>query len=65
MSSTLASPRAQEPNVVFILADNVGYGDLGQYRDGELRGTGATRSDGARRAAAHAISGRVRMHAVA
>ena len=25
-------------NVVFILADNVGYGDLGPYGDGELRG---------------------------
>ena len=31
---------AQEtkPNVVFILADNVGYGDLGCYGGGELRG---------------------------
>src|SRR6476659_6532307 len=31
---------AQEgkPNVVFILADNVGYGDLGPYGGGELRG---------------------------
>ena len=26
------------PNVVFILADNVGYGDLGQYGGGEARG---------------------------
>ena len=26
------------PNVVFILADNVGYGDLGCYGGGELRG---------------------------
>lgn len=26
------------PNVVFILADNVGYGDLGPYGGGELRG---------------------------
>jgi arylsulfatase A-like enzyme len=29
---------AQQPNVVFILADNVGYGDLGPYGGGELRG---------------------------
>jgi len=27
-----------KPNVVFILADNVGYGDLGPYGGGELRG---------------------------
>jgi arylsulfatase A-like enzyme len=28
----------KKPNVVFILADNVGYGDLGAYGGGELRG---------------------------
>jgi len=27
----------QKPNVVFILADNVGYGDMGPYGGGELR----------------------------
>ena len=27
-----------KPNVVFILADNVGYGDMGSYGGGELRG---------------------------
>jgi arylsulfatase A-like enzyme len=27
-----------KPNVVFILADNVGYGDLGPYGGGQLRG---------------------------
>ena len=26
------------PNVVFILADNVGYGDMGPYGGGQLRG---------------------------
>ena len=30
--------QVQRPNVVFILADNVGYGDLGPYGGGELRG---------------------------
>ena len=30
--------QTQKPNVVFILADNVGYGDLGAYGGGELRG---------------------------
>jgi arylsulfatase A-like enzyme len=35
----------QKPNVVFILADNVGYGDLGPYGGGELRGAPTTRID--------------------
>ena len=34
------------PNVVFILADNVGYGDLGPYGGGELRGFPTPRIDG-------------------
>lgn len=29
----------QKPNVVFILADNVGYGGMGPYGGGELRGS--------------------------
>src|SRR5690349_24889272 len=33
-----AAQQPQKPNVVFILADNVGYGDLGPYGGGELRG---------------------------
>ena len=43
---------AQEtkPNVVFILADNVGYGDLGAYGGGELRGAPTPRSSGGRSA---------------
>ena len=43
-----ASARAQpapKPNVVFILADNVGYGDLGPYGGGELRGSPTPRID--------------------
>lgn len=41
------SPIAAEkkPNVVFILADNVGYGDLGPYGGGELRGAPTPRID--------------------
>jgi arylsulfatase A-like enzyme len=35
----------QNPNVVFILADNVGYGDLGSYGGGELRGAPTPRLD--------------------
>lgn len=33
-----ASALEPKPNVIFILADNVGYGDLGPYGGGELRG---------------------------
>ena len=35
----------QKPNVVFILADNMGYGDLGSYGGGELRGAPTPRLD--------------------
>ena len=43
LCAAIAPPAAaqqtqQKPNVVFILADNVGYGDLGAYGGGELRG---------------------------
>src|SRR3954452_7468313 len=33
-----AMAQEAKPNIVFILADNVGYGDLGPYGGGELRG---------------------------
>jgi arylsulfatase len=33
-----AMAQQRTPNVVFILADNVGYGDMGPYGGGELRG---------------------------
>ena len=44
------SPQAQntnskKPNVVFILADNVGYGDMGPYGGGQLRGYPTPRTD--------------------
>ncbi len=42
-SSALA--QGAQPNVVFILADNVGYGDLGPYGGGELRGAPTPRID--------------------
>ena len=39
MCATVVAQAADtKPNVVFILADNVGYGDLGPYGGGELRG---------------------------
>lgn len=36
---------AQRPNVVFILADNLGYGELGVYGGGILRGAPTPRID--------------------
>src|SRR5271169_1831357 len=36
---------SKKPNVVFILADNVGYGDMGPYGGGELRGAPTPRVD--------------------
>jgi len=37
-AAATALAQARKPNVVFILADNVGYGDMGPYGGGELRG---------------------------
>jgi arylsulfatase A-like enzyme len=49
LSAAFAAPPvfAQDkmPNVVFILADNVGYGDLGPYGGGDLRGAPTPRID--------------------
>ncbi|MBT8584667.1 sulfatase-like hydrolase/transferase, partial [Polynucleobacter paneuropaeus] len=39
------APVQKKPNVVFILADNVGYGDMGPYGGGELRGAPTPRTD--------------------
>jgi arylsulfatase A-like enzyme len=41
----IAQAQNQRPNVVFILADNVGYGDMGPYGGGELRGCPTPRTD--------------------
>ena len=43
----LARDAAQQPkpNILFILADNLGYGDLGVYGGGELRGAPTPRID--------------------
>ena len=40
-----ATAQQDKPNVVFILFDNVGYGDLGPYGGGELRGAPTPRID--------------------
>ncbi len=43
----ISSAQAQQtkPNVLFILADNMGYGDIGVYGGGELRGAPTPRID--------------------
>jgi arylsulfatase len=38
MAKEKKQKKQKKPNVVFILADNVGYGDMGPYGGGELRG---------------------------
>jgi arylsulfatase len=43
--TVVAQAADKKPNVVFILADNVGYGDLGPYGGGELRGCPTPRTD--------------------
>ena len=45
VAAPLALAQEGKPNVVFILADNVGYGDLGSYGGGELRGAPTPRID--------------------
>jgi arylsulfatase A-like enzyme len=44
-AQSVAAPNKKKPNVVFILADNVGYGDMGPYGGGELRGAPTPRTD--------------------
>jgi arylsulfatase len=45
LNAALPAVAQQKPNVVFILADNVGFGDLGSYGGGELRGAPTPRLD--------------------
>jgi arylsulfatase A-like enzyme len=40
-----ASAQQAKPNILFILADNLGYGDIGVYGGGELRGSPTPRID--------------------
>ncbi len=36
---------AEKPNIVFILTDNLGYGELGVYGGGPTRGAATPRTD--------------------
>jgi arylsulfatase A-like enzyme len=40
-----APPASKKPNIVFILVDNLGYGELGVYGGGILRGAPTSRID--------------------
>src|SRR4029078_2282397 len=40
-----ATAQQPKPNILFLLADNVGYGDIGVYGGGELRGAPTPRID--------------------
>ncbi len=40
-----ASAQQSKPNILFILADNIGYGDIGVYGGGQLRGSPTPRID--------------------
>ena len=42
---TPVSAEQQQPNILFILGDNIGYGDVGAYGGGELRGAPTPRID--------------------
>jgi arylsulfatase len=42
---TPTSAQQPKPNILFILADNIGYGDIGVYGGGELRGAPTPRID--------------------
>jgi len=49
--TSAVAQQSQKPNVVFILADNVGYGDLGSYGGRELRGAPTCPATTSRRSA--------------
>jgi hypothetical protein len=50
MASTPAAAQQQKPSILFILADNGGYGDIGAYGGGDpARGSYATDRSARRR----------------
>lgn len=44
-TSAPAQAESKKPNIVFILKDNLGYGELGAYGGGILRGAPTPRID--------------------
>ena len=45
LAQPAAKPAPRPPNILFILADNLGYGELGVYGGGVLRGAATPRID--------------------
>ena len=45
VSINAGAQAAEKPNVVLMLADNVGWGDVGVYSGGEIRGMFTFRID--------------------
>jgi len=45
ISLAVSAQNNQKPNVVLMLADNVGYGDIGAFQGGEIRGMPTPRID--------------------
>jgi arylsulfatase len=44
-AAAIAAPPAQKPNILFVLMDNLGYGELGAYGGGVIRGAPTPRID--------------------
>jgi arylsulfatase len=45
LGASMSLAQNQKPNIVFILVANLGYGELGVYRGGILRGAPTPRID--------------------
>jgi arylsulfatase A-like enzyme len=45
IAAPASAQQSQKPNILFMLADNIGYGDIGAYGGGELRGAPTPRID--------------------
>lgn len=45
LAATSAAAQPARPNIVFVLMDNLGYGEVGAYGGGELRGAPTPRID--------------------
>jgi arylsulfatase A-like enzyme len=46
VSTPAAAQQPKKPNIVFMLMDNLGYGELGVYGGGILRGAPTPRTSG-------------------
>jgi arylsulfatase A-like enzyme len=45
-ASNVSLAQSSKPNIVFMMADNLSYGDVGVYGGGEVRGPPTPRIDG-------------------